>query len=207
MKKCKSCQKEIDSKATKCPHCQSDQRNWFMKHKITTVILVIIVLAMASGNSGTKTQNQQTGANQKAAESKSPKVAGIKEPVQDDNLVFTVNSISKAKQIGNTFTQKNAQGTFYVVNITIENKGNKTATFDSSMAKVKDGQGREFDRSIDGQTAKSMSEGKTDLFLQQIQPTLSVTGDLVFDLPATISSPSILLKGSMFSAGAQVKLE
>jgi hypothetical protein len=75
------------------------------------------------------------------------------------------------------------------------------------MAKVKDAEGREFERSIDGQTAKSMSEGKTDMFLQQIQPSLSVSGDLVFDLPEGMKSPTILLKGSVFNKGVEVKLE
>ena len=56
MKKCKACQKEIDSKASKCPHCQSDQRNWFMKHKITAVVLVLIVIGIASsGGKSTST--------------------------------------------------------------------------------------------------------------------------------------------------------
>ncbi|MCW1949657.1 MAG: hypothetical protein KIH89_004440 [Candidatus Shapirobacteria bacterium] len=44
MKKCKSCQSEIDDKAKKCPHCQTDQRNWFIQHKVATVILGIFIL-------------------------------------------------------------------------------------------------------------------------------------------------------------------
>jgi hypothetical protein len=45
-KKCKSCQTEIDSKANKCPHCQSDQRNWFRKHPILTVIVGLFILGL-----------------------------------------------------------------------------------------------------------------------------------------------------------------
>lgn len=61
MKKCKDCQKEIDPKATKCPHCQTDQRNWFMKHKITTFVLVLILLSII-GNSS-KTENKSAEPN------------------------------------------------------------------------------------------------------------------------------------------------
>lgn len=75
------------------------------------------------------------------------------------------------------------------------------------MAKVKDDKGREFERSIDGQTAKGMSQGQVDLFLQQIQPSLSVTGDLVFDLPDGLKNPVLTLKGSLFNQGVGVKLE
>lgn len=49
MKKCKGCQKEIDAKATKCPHCQTDQRNWFMRHKVLTVLGAIIALFILIG--------------------------------------------------------------------------------------------------------------------------------------------------------------
>ena len=73
--------------------------------------------------------------------------------------------------------------------------------------KVKDDQGREFERSIEGQTAKGMAEGQVDLFLQQIQPSLSVTGDLVFDLPDSLKNPVLTLKGSVFGQGVEVKLE
>jgi len=44
MKKCKSCQTEIDVKAKKCPHCRADQRNWFRSHPILTGIIAIIVI-------------------------------------------------------------------------------------------------------------------------------------------------------------------
>jgi len=64
MKKCKSCQKEIDDKAKKCPHCHSDQRNWFLKHKVLTGILLIIFIGIISNTSGKKENtNQNTQSN------------------------------------------------------------------------------------------------------------------------------------------------
>lgn len=60
MKKCKDCQKEIDEKATKCPHCRSDQRNWFMKHKITSVILILILFGIFGSMGGSKSGTPAT---------------------------------------------------------------------------------------------------------------------------------------------------
>ena len=57
MKKCKSCQEEIDDKAKKCPHCQTDQRNWFLRHPLIAVILVIFVIDIVSASSGGKKTN------------------------------------------------------------------------------------------------------------------------------------------------------
>lgn len=59
MKKCKACKMEIDSKATKCPHCQADQRGWFGRHPILTVIIVLFVIGLigsaSKGGSSTST--------------------------------------------------------------------------------------------------------------------------------------------------------
>ena len=41
MKKCKFCQSEIDQKATRCPKCQGDLRNWISRHPIITILLVL----------------------------------------------------------------------------------------------------------------------------------------------------------------------
>lgn len=57
MKKGKSCQAEIDEKAKKCPHCQSDQRSWFGRHPILTVIggfILFGVIVSSSNSSGDK---------------------------------------------------------------------------------------------------------------------------------------------------------
>ena len=213
-KKCKSCQTEIDAKAKKCPHCQADQRSWFGRHPILTgIIAIIVVFGVIGAAGGSKSGTQTSGSNSANVETannkqdNSQKVYGLNEAVQDGDLAFTVTDVTTAKTLGNSFTQKNAQGTFYVVTLKIENKGNKTATFDSSMGKVTDDKGREFERSIEGQTAKGLAQGNVDLFLQQIQPSLSVTGDLVFDLPSDISNPMLLVKGSLFGKGAKIKLQ
>ena len=59
MRKCRSCKQEIDPQATKCPHCQTDQRNWFRRHPIWTGILVlfILVVVLSIVGSGSKSNN------------------------------------------------------------------------------------------------------------------------------------------------------
>jgi len=49
-KKCPKCQEPIQSKATKCKHCGADLRNWFLKHKIITGILVLVILTIVLSN-------------------------------------------------------------------------------------------------------------------------------------------------------------
>lgn len=45
-KKCGYCQKDIDVKATRCPYCQADLRNWFRRHPILSLLLFFMLLGM-----------------------------------------------------------------------------------------------------------------------------------------------------------------
>ncbi len=97
MKKCKGCQKEIDSKATKCPHCHTDQRNWFMRHKILTgilgfIALIIIISIASSGGTDTKTASEANQFNNQAAQ------------VEEDNSVPAEykSAVKKADSYANT---------------------------------------------------------------------------------------------------------
>ncbi len=208
MKKCKSCQSEIDDKAKKCPKCQADQRNWFVKHKILTGILVIILIVIISSSSGNKNKGTNTvttqGSNNKTTQTET--IGKIGDAVTANDLSFTATDISKAKSLGSSYSKKEAQGTFNVITLTIKNTGKETVTIDSSMLKVIDSQGRKFDYSIEGQTAKGLAQGKVDLFLQQVQPGLSVTGDIVFDLPDDATDLKLIVKGSMFGTEKQISL-
>lgn len=55
MVNCKACGKEIAKGVKTCVHCGKDQRNFFMKHKIITVILAIVILGVISSTGGKKT--------------------------------------------------------------------------------------------------------------------------------------------------------
>jgi len=154
----------------------------------------------ASNSSGSDSSEEETAEAPQAAPAK------IGDTVTDKDLAFTVTNVTTAKTLGNSFTSTDAQGTFHVITIKIENQAKETKTIDSSMLQIKDSEGRTFDRSIEGQSSKGLSEGKVDLFLQQVQPGLSVTGEIVFDLPDNVADPRLLVKGSLFSSGKEIRL-
>ena len=43
---CPKCKEKIKKGAKTCKHCGADLRNWFMRHKFLTAVLVIILLIM-----------------------------------------------------------------------------------------------------------------------------------------------------------------
>lgn len=183
--------------------------NWFMRHKILTgilVLIVFIVVVSASGGDSSSSGSSNSGSKQEQSQKQEKITAKIGEQVQSGDLAFTVNGVKEYQSLGNTFTSKDAQGVFKVVSLKIENVGKETKTIDSSMIKLTDSEGRTFERSIDGQTAKGLSQGQVDLFLQQVQPGLSVNGEIVFDVPETAEGLAIELRGGLFATPAEVEL-
>lgn len=61
---CKACGKEIAKGVNKCPSCGKDQRNFFMKHKVITVILAIVIIGgIGSAIGGKKDSTSTTATN------------------------------------------------------------------------------------------------------------------------------------------------
>jgi len=86
---CKTCGKEIGKGVKECVHCGADQRNFFMKHKIITGILAIVIIAgigsaMGGGNKTAQTTapapatTQTTTASAPATQAETPKSSAIK---------------------------------------------------------------------------------------------------------------------------------
>lgn len=183
---------------------QEKKKNWFMRHKILTIIAIIILIAVFGSKKGV--ENTQSSNSSTTKQEQQTSFRMNQEAINGD-LAFTVTKMTDAKSLGNSYTKKDAQGVFKIITIKVENIGKETKTIDSSMLKLKDAQDRTFERSSDGQIAKGMAQGQVDLFLQQVQPSLSVTGEIVFDIPADASGLILEAKGSMFGKAIEIKLD
>jgi hypothetical protein len=185
---------------------EDKKTNWFIKHKVITGLLVIILILLigssgSKSNSGSKQQD-----NTKQTYQDTPKLSKINEVATSGEVSFTVIKVTEAKTLGQYFS-RDAQGIFKIITLKIENNGKETKTIDSSMIKLKDSKGRTFERSIDGQTAKGIDKGKVDLFLQQVQPGLGVTGDIVFDIPKESTGLVLTARSGLLAGDAEISLE
>ncbi|MEK9165766.1 MAG: hypothetical protein AAB525_02815 [Patescibacteria group bacterium] len=86
--KCPKCKEDIQLGAKKCKHCGADLRNWFVKHKIMTAILIIIgigIIGSAMGGNETKntSDNSSTANNsQEAKKEESKKEVAVVAPIK-----------------------------------------------------------------------------------------------------------------------------
>lgn len=63
MKQCKECGTEISSSAKVCPKCGKEQRNFFQKHIVLTVIVVLIIFGMIISQTSSTPNNHTVIAN------------------------------------------------------------------------------------------------------------------------------------------------
>ena len=189
----------------------SDKGSFFKRHKILTVIGVIVLLAIIGGaaGGGNKTSNNSgtTNTNEtKKAEQAKPATSKLNEVARDGKFEFTVASVECGKpSVGtNEYLTKQAQGQFCLVNVTVKNIGSEAQTFDSSSQYLYDAANSKF--SADG-TASLYANPQGSTFLNQINPGNSVSGILVFDVPKDKTPVTAELHDSPFSGGLKVTLQ
>lgn len=62
LKMCKECGTEVSSKGV-CPKCGKDQRNFFIRHKVITFLLIVIIIGAVSATIGEQTSVNTSSGN------------------------------------------------------------------------------------------------------------------------------------------------
>ena len=167
MKKCKSCKSEIDAKAAKCPHCQTDQRGWMRRHPILTGILILFIIGtigagiggdkskqtgnntqssnnstVQEGNTNTAT-NTNSDANNKQQDA-TPKVGDI---TKLGDREFIVNSVRRSGAFN--YNKPKSGEEYVIVNVTIKNQGKDEVSYNPYDFKVQDANGAQENQASD----------------------------------------------------------
>lgn len=131
---------------------------------------------------------------EKVEEKKEPKIG---EAVRDGKFEFTVNNIEcGVPRVGDEYFGEDASGEFCIVNIKVENIGNQSQYFSSSSQYLIDSENRKLSAS-----SSATFSHNTNAWLKEINPGVSITGDVVFDVAKNAKISKIELHDSMFSGG------
>lgn len=181
MVNCKACGKEIAKGVKKCPHCGKDQRNFFMKHKIITGILVILLLAALGGVMGGDDKPSSGGdVSSKEVSSK-----------------FKVDEVISHKDFDLTFTnQRNISGItdseYIVLDVTVVSKKDNFTFFG-------DIQGVTDDNEVVDDTIAFVSEDIGDpvatAWTKKLNKDQKISGYVAFDKEIS----KIEVRGNLFS--------
>ncbi|WP_158372681.1 DUF4352 domain-containing protein [Cellulosimicrobium cellulans] len=203
------------------PPAPAPKRSWFARHKVLTTLGALVVLVVAVGVAGggsddpapaTATPAGSTAADageaveQPAAEAPAPAAeapAGIGTPVRDGTFEFTVTSVEAGvTRVGSDLIGQDAQGQYVLVHLTVANIGTEAQYFSDSSQKAFDAQDRQF--SADSAAGVYLDGNNT--LLNQINPGNTVTGTVVYDVPADATLTRLELHDSPFSGGVEVAL-
>ena len=198
-------------------------RPWFKKKRFVIPLAIVALMVLGSqvggGESGpekvasspadskadstnamttTKSAAKPSAASAKAGSKSNPIKVG--ETVKLEGTQYTVKQVRTASAVGSEFLKDQADGTFVVVTLTIENKKSETKTFSDSAAKFVAKDGNKYSTDSDG-TIAVMGNSEEPLFLADMQPDLPKTGKLVFDVPPAKVKGGLLEVSDLFGRG------
>jgi len=188
MKKCKSCKAEIPNDAKKCSHCSTDQRNWFVRHKILTGILVLIVIGIIGSASGGSKNTPSPSNNSTATENKS-EAQEVRYKVGDvfktDKFKIIINSAEERSIVGSQYFEKKPSqgGTFVAVQLQYKNITDKPiGSFSTPTIKLVDKNGTEYSADA-GASGNFATELKLDRkILSDLNPGITVNDAAIFEV-------------------------
>jgi hypothetical protein len=160
---------------------------------IGIIVLIIVIAVVSSGGSDSTETTPNTTEETSSGETKTKEevavVAGMGEVVPVGDVEFTVNSTSTGTNVGGEYGV-DSQGTFLLVDVTVTNKGAEAITVDSSFFKLNAG-GKTYESDS---SAGIYANEDTGFFLEQVNPDLSITGTVVFDVTdEVIANPDLLM--------------
>lgn len=176
------------------------------------VWLMVVVIIGAALSGGDDDQTVSDGGNEVAQEAAdTPKdppeevnepsdevvEAGIGMPAKIADVSFTVNSVEETKEIssGNEFIENAiTEGKYVILEVTVKNEKKEALTINSSYFSLETVDGVIYEPNTDGKVMMAMMD-EDDFFLQQVNPGLSKTGKVVFEVGEDLDLNTAILKG------------
>lgn len=191
---------------------KSNKESWFRRHKVLTVIGVILLIAifanLGGGKEAASTTNNNTPASTTEEAKKPAELAKIGTAVRDGKFEFVVKSAPQCGQASvgtNQYLTKTAQGQFCSVVLSVKNIGDKPQSLFAENQKLFNAAGQEY--SADSTATMYAAPEGSSTWYSEINPGNSVEGTIVFDLPKDATPVKAELHDSVASGGVEVSLQ
>lgn len=189
------------------------------------VVIGIIIGIFASGGEEETASNETTAEEPKQEENaqkeekkeepkeekkEEVKAVGIGEKATVADVGFTVTNVKTASEIdsGNQFVDNaTTSGKFVILDVKIDNGKKEALTINSSFFKIKTKDGTTYEPTTSGQVMMAMGDDMGDFFLTQINPGLSKSGKVVFEVPTNVKlSETVLQAQTGFFGTESIKI-
>jgi hypothetical protein len=165
---------------------------------LALIILGVVGAMFGEGDDTTTTtapktedvaKQDTTDAEPKAEPKKEEKVAKIGDTLKVGDVEFKITKRTEATNVGGEFGQ-NAKGKYLILETTVTNRGKEAITIDSSFFKLL-ADGKEYES--DG-TASIYANEQVEFLLTQLNPDVSMSGKVVFDIPSDMIGKPLILQ-------------
>lgn len=156
------------------------------------VKLIVGIIAFALIFNGVNTLLDSEGVTKKED---SQKVYLLNQEIPVDYLSYRITKAESFTKMGSSIFEKETTGKFIKVYLDITNEDKETKDIFSPRFKIEDSQGRRFDRLSDDMLYISDYIG----FGEQLQPGLTVSGAVVFELPKDAKELKLIIAGDWLS--------
>jgi hypothetical protein len=184
-------------------------RPWY-KRKRWILSIGFIVLVVIAGAAGSSSETSYSGSassddwtlspSERGKDTKDDETTGTAgEPVTNAGMTYEVTSVDTSSSLGDTRygLGTEADGKSVVVDLELTNNKDETKTFSESTAKIVTTDGKSYASSSEA----IMGLGDDGLFLKDVQPDLTTSGKMAFDLPPAKIPGSKLVINDLFGRG------
>ncbi|MFB5661535.1 DUF4352 domain-containing protein [Alteribacillus sp. HJP-4] len=195
------------------------RRKWYMKKRswlggiIALIIIISVVANMGNEEAATEPESNDEDATAveaeasetEGAEEEPAETAGIGEEVEVGDIAFTVNEVSEQSEIEDEFLDTlTTEGKFVVVDLTVNNNDSEARFIDGEMFRLLGSEETEYKSSIDADMYLNDDIG---FFLEEVNPNMSTTGKIAFEIPADESYKLQVSSGLGWSGGKYSEIE
>lgn len=158
----------------------------FSKGLIVLIAIVCLIVAFSTMGGTTSTNNSSSKTNE-------IHTYQVGEPITLNSFKYTINSVEQKTNIIGAMGYLTKEGNFLIVDLTLENVGNEAEYINDELYIV-DSQNREFESDYE----YSMYVDNYLSSINKINPGLSETGQLVFDIPENLEG-KLCIKKNMWA--------
>lgn len=210
MTKCKACGADIAKGVKKCPHCGKDQRNFFMKHKIITFIIAIILIggigsALSDGKDKKDTSVKTSTKEISQKKQDEPKKDELKdfynvgETANYKGIQMTVMKVDKSN--GSEYDKPKEGKEFVIATVKIKNGAKDRISYNPFYFKIQNSKGQIEDGTF------STVDQDTALKSGELAPGGEVEGTVIFEEPIDDKGMLLQYQDNIFSDKIKIQFK
>jgi len=155
------------------------------------------------GSAASSSSGSSNSSSNNSSDSEAPPVASVGQPVDVEGTRYEVLSVRTASRVGDQYFGEDANGEFVIVKMELTNLKDETRTIISNAITLTAANGKTYEVSSD-----ALLSVDNPILLEEIQPDLPEKGTVVFDVPKSQVSGSMLRVEDLFSdAYAEIDLD